>query len=37
MSDSLAYILTAREWPYGISPDDLYLNQKSRLVKRVDF
>jgi hypothetical protein len=37
LSDSLAFIINAREWPYGISPDDLFLNQKSHLVKRVDF
>ena len=35
LSDSLAFIINAREWPYGISPDDLFLNQKSHLVKRV--
>lgn len=37
LSDSLSYIIRAREWPYGISPDDLFLNERSRLIKRVDF
>jgi hypothetical protein len=37
LSDSLSHIIRAREWPYGISPDDLFLNERSRLIKRVDF
>jgi hypothetical protein len=37
LSDSLSQIIRAREWPYGISPDDLFLNERSRLIKRVDF
>jgi hypothetical protein len=37
MKGKLNTVITAREWPYGISPDDLYLYEDSRLVKRVDF
>lgn len=37
LSDSLASLILAREWPYGISPDDLFLNPRSTLLKRVDF
>jgi hypothetical protein len=37
MSGSLMQYIAAREWPYGISPDDIYLYEKSRLIKRVDF
>ena len=37
LKDSLAFLITAREWPYGISPDDLFLNKRSRLITRVDF
>jgi hypothetical protein len=37
LSGSLSSIIQAREWPFGVSPDDLFLSKKSRLVKRVDF
>lgn len=37
LSDSLTQLIEAREWPFGISPDDLFLNERSRLIKRVDF
>jgi hypothetical protein len=37
MSGSLTRYIAAREWPFGISPDDLFLYEKSRLIKRVDF
>jgi hypothetical protein len=37
LSGSLVQGISAREWPYGISPDDLFLYEKSRLIKRVDF
>lgn len=37
MSGELAESIRAREWPFGISPDDLFLYKKSRLIKRVDF
>jgi Permuted papain-like amidase enzyme, YaeF/YiiX, C92 family len=37
MSGELAESIKAREWPFGISPDDLFLYKKSRLIKRVDF
>lgn len=37
LSGRLSEHIKAREWPFGISPDDLYLNPESRLVKRVDY
>lgn len=37
LSNALGTMIQAREWPFGITPDDLYLNEKSILVKRVDF
>lgn len=37
LSDSLSLSIKAREWPFGVSPDDLFLNPRSRLIKRVDF
>jgi hypothetical protein len=37
MSGELTESIKAREWPFGISPDDLFLYKKSRLIKRVDF
>lgn len=37
LSDSLSQVVKAREWPYGISPDDLFLNKKSRLITKVEF
>jgi hypothetical protein len=37
LSGELAESIKAREWPFGISPDDLFLYKKSRLIKRVDF
>jgi Permuted papain-like amidase enzyme, YaeF/YiiX, C92 family len=37
MAGSLNHCIAAREWPYGISPDDLFLYEKCQLIKRVDF
>lgn len=37
LSGELRQEIKARKWPYGISPDDLFLNTRSKLVKRVDF
>lgn len=37
LSGALSAIIKAREWPFGISPDDLYLNEKCRLIKRIDY
>jgi hypothetical protein len=37
LNGALGRIVQAREWPFGISPDDLYLNDMATLIKRVDF
>lgn len=37
LTDSLSMIITPRPWPLGITPDDLFLNSRSRLIKRIDF
>lgn len=37
LSGALSEIIKAREWPFGISPDDLYLNERCKLVKRIDY
>ena len=37
LSGALSQTIKARQWPYGISPDDLYLNNLCRLIKRVDY
>ncbi|MEI9945956.1 MAG: YiiX/YebB-like N1pC/P60 family cysteine hydrolase [Chitinophagaceae bacterium] len=37
LSGSLSNYIKARQWPFGISPDDLFLYPGSRLIKRVDF
>lgn len=37
LSGALGKIIRARKWPFGISPDDLYLNEKCRLIKRIDY
>ena len=36
-SGKLSQSIKARKWPFGISPDDLFLYSGSRLVKRVEF
>jgi hypothetical protein len=37
LSGALKREIKARQWPFGISPDDLFLNSHSRLVKKVNF
>lgn len=37
LSGLLSNTIKAREWPFGVSPDDLFLYSGSRLIKRVDF
>jgi hypothetical protein len=37
LSGALSETIKAREWPFGISPDDLYLNDRCKLVKRIDY
>jgi hypothetical protein len=37
LSGALGQTIKARKWPYGISPDDLYLNNRCRLIKRIDY
>ncbi len=32
----LSQTIAPREWPYGITPDDLYLNGRTLLIKRVE-
>lgn len=37
LSGALSKTIKARKWPFGISPDDLYLNDHCRLIKRIDY
>jgi hypothetical protein len=37
LSGALSETIKAREWPFGISPDDLYLNDRCKLIKRIDY
>ncbi|MEO5562568.1 MAG: YiiX/YebB-like N1pC/P60 family cysteine hydrolase [Chitinophagaceae bacterium] len=37
LSGRLSQYIKARQWPFGVSPDDLYLNPEARLIKKVDF
>lgn len=37
LSGALSETIRARQWPFGISPDDLYLNNLCRLIKRIDY
>lgn len=37
MKGKLSTVITARKWPYGVSPDDIFLYPDSRLIKKVDF
>jgi hypothetical protein len=37
LSDSLSQSIRARPWPFGISPDDLFLHPRSRLIIKVEF
>jgi hypothetical protein len=37
LTGGLRQFIRARKWPFGVSPDDLYLNPSCRLVKRVDY
>lgn len=36
LSGKLDSAIHARKWPYGVSPDDLFLHPESQLVKRID-
>jgi len=37
LSGALGETIKARAWPFGISPDDLYLNDRCKLIKRIDY
>jgi len=37
LSGALSETIKARAWPFGISPDDLYLNDRCKLIKRIDY
>jgi hypothetical protein len=37
LSGELSQSIKARQWPFGISPDDLFLYSRSKLIKRIEW